>query len=616
MRKRGKCVKSEGKRGELVGVVGRSCGEGWGEVVMVRRLVLVPVGLVLFMVFLPTSPVLAECFAMGEFGLQGGSVDVSAVNKDGSVDVVAGSHPYALRTSFLLNESVELPETLPPRKFLPAGRGPRDVRVELPPGFVGNPTAVPRCAYSEFTARKRCPNDTVIGEATTIVAVDTGYDSPVTGKYVDQFQYYSDPVYNVEPPGGVAAEFGFFPEEVAPVLINASVRTGGDYGITATSRVPQAVVVQGAKVTIWGVPAEASHNRARGECLAQNETDREEAEEGHPRNEEESVREKQEEEGVPPEDLAPAECPVDVPVEPFLTNPTSCGVGRTATLGVDSWEEPGVFDSVGAALPELSGCEKLDFSPTISVSPDGGAGSTPTGLNVDVHVPQESTINPVGLGEADMRDTTVALPAGVQISPSAADGLQACPLLHGREPGKEEREREGRETGIDLESGAPADCPDASKVAKVRIKTPLLEHELEGAVYLAAPQNFAGALENPFGSLIALYLVAEEPAAGVLVKLAGRVEPNLATGQLTTTFENIPQLPAEDVKLEFFGTDRAPLATPGLCGTYTTTSVFTPWSAAEPPAPVKSLCRLRASGFPRGLVGARNAARRCRSGRL
>ena len=171
----------------------------------------------------------------------------------------------------------------------------------------------------------------------------------------------------------------------------------------------------------------------------------------------------------------------------------------------------------------------------------------------------------MGLGEADVRDTTVTLPAGVQISPSAADGLQACSRAQ-----------------IGLDDAEKPSCPDASKIATVRIKTPLLEHELEGSVYLAAPQNFAGLPENPFSSLIAMYLVAEEPATGVLIKLAGKVAPNPETGQLTTTFENTPQLPFSDLKLEFYGTARAPLATPALCGTYTTTTAFTPWSATSP----------------------------------
>ena len=103
-----------------------------------------------------------------------------------------------------------------------------------------------------------------------------------------------------------------------------------------------------------------------------------------------------------------------------------------------------------------------------------------------------------------MRNTTVTLPAGVQISPSAADGLQACSneqigFLRGKSmPGD-----------LQFTPNMPT-CPDASKIATVHIATPLLEHELEGAVYLAAPQNFKGLPENPFESLVAMYLVAEE----------------------------------------------------------------------------------------------------------
>ena len=508
--------------------------------------------LVLCLALVLAAPALAEGSG---FGLQ--SVEMSVVNGGGSPDVQAGSHPYALVTSFSLNESEELTDTTPPQKFRPAGGGPRAVRVELPPGFVGNPNATPKCPYSLF-ALKGCPNDTAVGEATTDVFSSVGYNSPLTGKYVDQVQYFTNPVYNVEPPGGVAAEFGFFPEEVSPVFIDASVRTGGDYGITVTSRVPQAVVVAGAKVTIWGVPADPSHDRLRGTCLGQASSNRQEAEEGAPHNEEESL----------------GDCPANIPVMPFLTNPTSCGEPRSATLGVDDWEHPGNFDteedvfSKSVALPPLEGCEHLAFSPTIAVQPDGTAGSTPTGLNVDVRVPQESTMNPAGLGEADVRDATVTLPAGLQLSPAAADGLQACSLSQ-----------------IGLRSAEKPSCPDASKIANVKIVTPLLEHELTGAVYLAAPQNFAGPPENPFSSLLAMYLVAEEPAAGVLVKLAGEVSLNQTTGQIESTFKNTPQLPISDLKLEFYGTDRAPLATPGLCGTHTTTTAFTPWSAGVPAGP-------------------------------
>jgi len=508
------------------------------------------------------------------FGLQ--SFEASEVNRDGSPSMQAGAHPYALKTTFLVNEPGEDLET---QEFLATGGGLRDVEVQLPPGFVGDPNAVPKCPYKEFRLNA-CPDDTAVGEATTALGGTTGFTSRITSKLVDQWEIVTDPVFNVEPPGKIAAELGWWAARAHPILADASIRTGGDYGITVRVRnITQSVVVAYAAVTIWGVPAEASHDRLRGKCLGEGYSDRSGAEnEGRPHDEEESL-------GV---------CPAGVPVEPFLTNPTSCGVAREVRLGVDSWNDPGDFAtgenvfSKGVALPEITGCEKLDFSPTLTVAPDGGAGSTPTGLNVDVHVPQESTGNPLGLGEADMRDTTVVLPAGVQISPSAADGLQACSLLHGREVGKEERERAGLESGIDLESAAPADCPDASKVATVRVRTPLLEHELEGSVYLAAPQNFMGPLENPFGSLIALYLVVEEPATGVLVKLAGEVVANGETGQLSATFRDIPQFPVSEVKLEFFGTDRAPLATPALCGTYTTTSVFEPWSGEEARDPSSS----------------------------
>jgi hypothetical protein len=484
---------------------------------------------------------------------------------EGPPDVQAGSHPYELVTRFGL-PSEEL-ATKNERSIASSGGGLRDVHFELPPGFVGNPTAVPKCPFSDFTG-KTCPNDTAVGEATTETVRD------------GTFVYTVDPVYNLETPGASPAEFGYEVASLNPIYLDVSVRTGGDYGITVNVRnIPQSQEVVGSTVRIWGVPEAAAHDALRGGCL--------DAEVGHSAPEEyRSI--------CPDPEL---EAPGSSPSEPYLTNPTSCGESRTATLQADDWEHPGNFAtgenivSESVTLPELTGCEQLDFDPSIAVKPDGEAGSTPTGLNVDLGVNQESVTNPAGLGEADVKDTTVTLPPGVQISPSAADGLEACsPAQIGFE-GYRELDGSGRQTPIftpelpkPLEPGVNF-CPNSSKIATVKIKTPLLEGELKGSVYIAAPQNFMGLPENPFSSLIAMYIVAEEPFTGILLKLAGHGElgepggsNGLQPGQIRTTFENTPELPYSEVELEFYGTNRAPLATPALCGTYNTQTTFEPWS--------------------------------------
>jgi hypothetical protein len=548
-------------------------------------------------------PLLVSCVAlafaatpaMAEFGLQ--SLAVSARNQNGTPDVEAGSHPSSLNTTFTLdNTSTET-------GYL------KDVKLELPPGFVGDPNATPRCTYAEFVKQeagfreKTCSNETAVGVATIYVseANSPGEATP-----------YTEPVYNLVPPRGVAAEFGFLVAKKTPVLLQTSVRTGNDYGLTTTaSNANQSVFIRASKVTIWGVPASPEHNLIRGQCertaagaptlletagigngLVGEEAELEgpiyHAYEDRTSGLPEPVSEQIEEEGG---------CKTQAPPLPLLTNPTSCGVPRTATLSVDSWEEQNNFSGSrkkSVSLPELQGCERLDFSPTVGVSTDGSAGSTPTGLNVDLHVPQETALNPVGLTEADVKNTVVTLPAGMQLSPSAADGLQGCSEAQIGFEGYKELDDSGVQSAIfkprvynEATGQEEATlCPDASKIANVHIKTPLLEGELEGSMYLASPQNFAGfPQENPFSSLFAMYLVAEEPKTGVLVKLPGHVElgepgvsNGLAPGQVRTTFTNTPQLPFSELKAEFFGTDRAPLATPALCNAYQVNASFTPWT--------------------------------------
>jgi hypothetical protein len=532
-------------------------------------------------------------------------------NQAGSPAVQAGSHPYALTTTFVLNRTCTsfhgLPDCVLPGDL-------KDVSLQLPPGFVGDPNATPKCTYQEFVKAEKhepsCSNDAVVGVATTYFGEEAGNVAPT-----------SNSIYNLVPPAGVAAEFGYIVAETTPILLETSVRTGTDYGLTTSvSDINQAVAVAASKVTIWGVPAEPAHDPIRGSCLFANaglaDLDAETVGYGLRPSEVElegPVAPKHEGAAGGVLILQPASgtngCPSSAPRLPLLTNPTSCGVPRTAKFSVDSWEEIGSYlpdgspnledpnwKSSSASLPELSGCESLDFSPTISVEPDSKAGSTPSELNVNLNVPQEGSENPEGTGEADVKDTTVTLPAGMQLSPSAADGLQACSNAQIGYLGPKEL-NPTTEPGTSTPQFAPkvfdeatkqyeaTTCPTASKIANVTITTPLLEGKLKGSVFLAAPQNFQGLPENPFSSLVAMYLVAEEPKAGVLIKLPGHVElgetgvdNGLAPGQIRTTFDNTPQLPFSNLELEFYGEQRAPLATPAYCGTYQTDASLAPWT--------------------------------------
>src|SRR4029077_11174881 len=187
------------------------------------------------------------------------------------------------------------------------------------------------------------------------------------------------------------------------------------------------------------------------------------------------------------------------------------------------------------------------------VQPDTTVADSPTGLSVDLHIPQNE--NPAGFAEADLKKAVVTLPEGVTVNPSSANGLAACSPAQ-----------------IDLEGSRPAQCPDASKLGTVEVDTPLVDHPLPGSVYLASQDD------NPFGSLLAIYIAVYDPVTGVVVKLPGRVSADSVTGRLTTTFDNNPQLPFEDFKLDFFGGARAALMTPATCGTFQTTSALTPWS--------------------------------------
>jgi hypothetical protein len=466
--------------------------------------------------------------AQAEFGIT--SFDGLSSNQDGSADTQAGSHPFEASASFSLTSTTDSSGSLTP------DGNARDIEVELPAGFVGNPTATPTCTKAQLAASNPnppfdngCPLESQVG--VTEIAFTLGGSEPSLLRL---------PVYNMVAPPGSPAQFGFNVIQF-PTYATARVRSGGDYGVTVSlSPISQATPFIGGSFTLWGVPAATAHDGERGVvCFSGS--------------------------------CFSSGAPSTAQPRPFLTNPMSCAAGPLkTTMRADSWQDPGDF-KVASFVSHLTdgtpagvdGCSRLSFSPALTVRPDTSSADSPAGLSVDLHLPQSE--NPQGLAEAMLKRAVVTLPAGVSVNPAAAEGLTPCT------PGQ-----------IGLDRPDPPACPDAAKIGTVEVLTPLLDHPLDGSVYVATPGD------NPFGSLLAIYIALDDPQTGVVVKLAGHVVADPGSGQLTTTFDDNPQLPFSDLRLRLFGGPRGVLRTPSTCGTYATAGAFSPWSASDPDNPAPS----------------------------
>jgi hypothetical protein len=459
-----------------------------------------------------TGPVTFSATPAG-FGVAG--FDGWFSNANGTPDTQAGSHPFEATTRLDLNTRNE-PEAEEEGRIQPevAGGEVRGVEAVLPPGFVGDPQAAPQCTHTQFD-RQQCPAATQIG----VNVVGFGNFNPI-----------SVPVYNLVPPSGVPAQFGFLILGVQSYL-DAEIRSGGDYGITEhIDDIPQKAI-ESSSLTLWGVPGEESHNaERRGPGCEYG-------------------------------------CASGAQLLPLLTLPTSCEGPLTTTVRVNAWENSSTGeasyesrDESGAPLG-ITGCGSLSFGPAMSIAPDTSYADTPAGLSVEIRVPQEAVLDPEGVSTADIKDTEVVLPEGVVINPGQAAGLAACQASQdglGRLPDGEE-------------NNGPASCPPAAKVGTDEIETPLLKGKLQGSVYVLQ--------SNPPD----LKLLITAYGEGVFLKLVGNVQLNEATGQLTTTFDETPALPYSDFKLSFNGGAQAALDTPTQCGTYATSADFTPWATPSLP---------------------------------
>jgi hypothetical protein len=217
-----------------------------------------------------------------------------------------------------------------------------------------------------------------------------------------------------------------------------------------------------------------------------------------------------------------------------------------------SWVEPERFDEVKTAFPPISGCEKLIFGPDLTIEPTTRRAASPTGLDMTIRLPEPggSTVPE----PSQIRDIKIKFPAGLTLNTASADGLEACSF---DQVGFGKREN--------------AHCQDAAKLATAEFDVPALPRRMKGAIYLREPEP---------GHLVRVWIVADD--LGAHVKLAGEVELDPTTGQLTSVVLGLPQVPLRETKLLFKSGFRAPLATPAKCGTYFTDYEFVPWSGTPP----------------------------------
>jgi len=449
----------------------------------------------------------------------------------------AGAHPYGYTTNFAVNTNPAPSCGGCQTPFVPAGGALKDTPVALPPGLVGNPNVASKCTAQNFNTlhnldlapgvfapTNACPDSSVIGT----VHLQQVEGQPGIGVV---------PLYNLVPAPGMPAQFGFQVVGV-PFYIETEVRPEDDYRIVAVLRnASQAKRVTSASITIWGTPADPLHDANRGSCLSTDPSQ------------------------VP---FSLGDCPAGLAAKPLLRLPTSCGSPLAIAMSFTTWNGTGPFSATDTH-PAPAGCAQVPFEPSLEARPTTDVADSPTGLHADLHIAQPQ--DPATPGEADLRKTVVSLPEGLTINPSGANGLGSC--------SEAQVGYMGKAGGTDRFSNAPADCPDAAKIGTAEVNTPLVDHPLPGTVYVATPHA------NPFDSLLAIYIAINDPKSGIVVKLAGHVEPNLSTGQLTATFDGTPQVPFEDFKLEFFGGPRAALRSPATCGPKSTDSLLTPWSAPQ-----------------------------------
>jgi hypothetical protein len=464
--------------------------------------------------FAPASAQAAFGFLPGAAGF-----DVNAY-QDGNVEAsLAGSHPDSVVTEINFNQSGGF-----------ADGDLKDLTLDLPPGLIENSNAVPRCTAAQFSTPRVSPHEESASGESCSGNAQIGVVTLIAGGGKER----SFGVFNLVPPPGFPAEWGFSPYGV-PITVSPRIReTPTEYGISVDLKnFSQQLSVVGLRLEIWGVPWALRHNYQRGNCL--DETNPE---------------------------LGWGKCsagefePEHV-TEAYLTLPTDCATPMTFHVSATSWQQPGTIEASSTAPRALGGCAEIPFQPVPVARLSTDRASTATGFDFTLDGSSKGLLTPGARAPSQVKKAVVRLPEGMTINPSVASGLGTC--------------SEAQFAAETVTSQPGEGCPNDAKIGELSLESPLVEGKLEGSLFFATPR------ENRFGTLLALYMVAKAPERGIMVRVAGRVDSDPATGQLVATFDNLPQIPYSNFHLHFREGQRSPLATPAACGTYATEIETSPW---------------------------------------
>jgi hypothetical protein len=461
--------------------------------------------------------------------------DANVYDGAGVSTTLAGSHPYAMT----FNVGFE-------GAGAPSEDGLRNLSFEMPPGLFENPTATRQqyCSATEFKTPRVSPWESSLSGESCRDKTQVGTITVRSSAAGPEARTFG--LFNLVPKRGEPAELGASPYEKSIVFVPMIRQAAGEYGITLNAAdIPEDLQVSGLEVSIWGVPWSVVNNEQRGNCLNE----------------------------VAP-DFGWAKCSVGPPrdgepssPQAYLTMPTSCEEPIDFKVTAESWQQPVARSQSTAGKAPLTGCEKLEFQPHAVAQLSNPRASSPSGYAFDIEVDTRGVTSAIcfhgatfatGCAPTPVRKAVVTLPEGVSINPSVGAGLSVC-------------SRAQYEVGETSSSPFGAACPSESKIGDFSVSSPIVSGPIAGSIYLAAPHD------NPFSSLLAVYLVAKSIQRGILVKVAGELKADPATGSLTAIFDQLPQLPYSDLSIRFREGQRSPLATPPSCGPISTNADFTPW---------------------------------------